>query len=269
MILFDPSPVNPSRDVADTFIATGTAALIAGLAAAGATTATSLYSANKQSGAAQDAAKLQTDAANKSAELQSKSAADALAFQKQQAAQDLQTTNATQQANYNQWAARESRLSNFQQALGMAPRNIPAYQPLPNGQSAPTSGPMPSGQAPSGGGNATALKALLDQGMDPQQAVAQFNKQFGRSTGNEAVYYDPSQHGGVATIGLPDAYLAKPGNSWDITVRGAAATPSAAPKNSMAAALSSPSQASPYSAMMTPALQMPTPVNSFAQFLGR
>lgn len=61
------------------------------------------------------------------------------------------------------------------------------------------------------------LQSLIKGGMDPHTAIAQFNKETGRTHGNEAEYYDPSVHG-VATIGLPEAYLAADGGNGDWTV---------------------------------------------------
>lgn len=83
------------------------------------------------------AAKQQTDAANHAADVQGKAAADALAFQKAQAAQDLITANATQKANYDQWAARQGRLSNLSVLTGAGKFDIPAYAPIPTAPQTP------------------------------------------------------------------------------------------------------------------------------------
>lgn len=124
-------------------IATSTAIAI-GLAAG--TAGAGVASAKIQSNAAGKAAKLATTSANYSADVQSKSNADALAFQKQQAAQDLATANATQRANYDQWAARESRLGSLGEMVGLGPRSIPGYVPITGADGAP---------GPGGGGTAT------------------------------------------------------------------------------------------------------------------
>lgn len=62
------------------------------------------------------------------------------------------------------------------------------------------------------------LQKLLAGGMSPQEAVALFNQQTGRTTGNEAKYYGPEVHG-VPTIGLPGEYLSQEGNGWQVTQR--------------------------------------------------
>lgn len=62
------------------------------------------------------------------------------------------------------------------------------------------------------------LQKLLAGGMSPQEAVALFNQQTGRTTGNEAVYYGPEVHG-KPTIGLPGEYLSQEGNGWQVTQR--------------------------------------------------
>jgi hypothetical protein len=246
--------------------------------AGGATAAGSLIGASKQASAAQNAAKLQTDASNQAAQLQAKAAAETLAFQKQQAAQDLATTNATQQANYNQWAAREGRLSNFQQALGMAPRNIPAYQPLPNStaatlsstQTAPNAGTLPTGQAPTGNlsdpnawmslvGNDQALKSWVAQGLGPaSQTPGLVDYYVGKIKGQPGA--NPTEQAGSANYWMGKLQS-------DPNVTGKAAAPMA-PANSMSAAMTT-QPANPYTPMIAPALQLPNAANSFAAFLGR
>jgi hypothetical protein len=103
-----------------------------------------------QSNAAEKSAKLTTDAANKGADLQAQSNREALDFQKQQAALDAARADAIQRANYQQWAAREGRMSSIGQALGLPARDIPAYQPLPGVSGAsgqPAAAPTSSGGA--------------------------------------------------------------------------------------------------------------------------
>lgn len=58
------------------------------------------------------------------------------------------------------------------------------------------------------------LQTLLNQGLSPQDAVARFNRETGRTTGNEAVYYANNN-----TIGLPEAYLAGGDGGWQIVQR--------------------------------------------------
>lgn len=89
------------------------------------------------------------------------------------------------------------------------PANTPAVQPPTRSVDAGTSGPAPT---------AAYLHSLITGGMDPQAAIAQFNKETGRTTGNEAVYYGPEVHG-KPTIGLPDSYLSLESNGWGITQR--------------------------------------------------
>lgn len=80
--------------------------------------------------ASREAANATVTATNHAADLQSQSNAEALAFEKQKDAEAQANAARTEQANYNQWAAREWRLSDFGQALGLSARNIPAYQPM-------------------------------------------------------------------------------------------------------------------------------------------
>lgn len=62
------------------------------------------------------------------------------------------------------------------------------------------------------------LLQLLSSGMDPQEAIAQFNKRTGRTYGNEAWFYGPEVHG-TPTIGLPGEYLSLENGVWKITKR--------------------------------------------------
>ena len=72
------------------------------------------------------------------------------------------------------------------------------------------------------------LQSLISGGLSPQDAVAQFNSQTGRTTGNEAVYYNDSRG---QTIGLPEGYLTAADNWGSLTPHseggGGAATPDA------------------------------------------
>lgn len=211
----------------DKFI--GTAAAIASAIAAGAAGTASVVGAHMSSNAGKEAASSQGDAAVKAAQIQADSANSQAAIQAKTAADALNYSRGQSQLSLDQYNQQQTRLQPYRNlgsfALGQPLQGAPAPLTLPNlpgTQTTPTSGLMPSGSqsgASAGQGDASALKALLDGGMAPQQAVVEFNKKYGRTTGNEAVYYDPSAHGGVATIGLPDAYLAKPGGSWDITQR--------------------------------------------------
>lgn len=119
-----------------------------GAVAAGGSAAAGIYGANKQAGAAEDAAQLQTQAANHGADVQKQSADAALAFQKQQSAQDLANAQAASRGNYDQWAAKQGRLSTLGQMVGLKPFQIPNYVPI---QSVPSpQAPPPSNGAPQG-----------------------------------------------------------------------------------------------------------------------
>lgn len=208
-------------------------AMAIGSAAAG------VYGAHKQSQSADKAAALQTTAAN-----------NTLDFQKQQAAQDQSNFNTTQRANYDQWAAKEGRMSSLGEAVGLAPRAIPAFQ-----SQGSTQGPAAGGPAGTSGASAF-LKGLLDKGIDPQQAAAQTNQQFKLGTGSQAVYYDASVHG-TPVIGLPDSYIALEGGKWNVTQRGGGggAPQAAAPVTPPAATFSNLGSF----AQPNPTLAMPTP----------
>lgn len=189
-------------------LATATITALGLIGAAGASGGAAIYSANRQSGAAEDAARLQTGAANRSADLQSQANAAALAEQQRQANIAQANAEATQRANYEQWKAKEQRLSAIGQMLGLAPRNIPDYVPTNAGAGQGGTGTQ-GGQTSSGSGGPDALRALLTSGLSPQEAAARFNREHGRTTGNEAVYYPQSN-----AVSIPEGKFYGGSGGW-------------------------------------------------------
>src|SRR5262245_32675117 len=107
-------------------IGTGIATLIAGLAAGG----SSIYSAKKQTQAANKAAQLTSDTANRAAETQLQSDREQRAYLEAQAKRDEAMAEATRRGNYDINAARERRLGSLGSLIGATPREIPPYVPL-------------------------------------------------------------------------------------------------------------------------------------------
>lgn len=154
-------------------IGVGTGAAIAGLAGAGAAVTGGILSSK----GAGNAADLQTQAANHAADVQAQSAKDALAFQKQQAAQDLANAQSAQQGNYNQWAAKQGRLSTLGQMVGLQPFQIPAYVPIQDATTQPSASattptaaatPPPDTQNP----NVTTMGAAMNPASTQGQSGA-------------------------------------------------------------------------------------------------
>jgi len=128
----------------------GSAAAAITIGTALGTAGAGIYGANKSSQAAQQGAQLTSQAANYAADKQAQAAAASLAFEKQKDAEALAQFNATQKANYDQWAAREARMNDIRAQLGMPAHDIPAYVPtttLP-GSTPPT--PAPAANAAGG-----------------------------------------------------------------------------------------------------------------------
>lgn len=107
-----------------------------------------LFGAHEQIAASSQAAQQQSDAAKYAADLQAKANADALAFQKQQSDRDFAIAEANRRANYDQWAVGQRRLGTLGDMLGVGPREIPSYVPLPSMPTAPTASPSMPGSAP-------------------------------------------------------------------------------------------------------------------------
>lgn len=249
----------------DRFIGT-TAALIS-LAAAAATSGAAVYSANKQAGAAHEAATTTSQAATHSADLQSKAASDALAFSKQQAEVDARNQEQARKANYDQWAAREQRLSSFGQMLGLPSRDIPAYQASndPNytpGSPAPTIpstiGAAAGKASPVANGDYQAFFNSLTGGKPlDQKGLLALAPQI-EAVGGEIT--PPSASGVISKVRFPgtpwvrvlngDTNVASP-TVW-VPQGGAAAASSARP----AATIGQAAQYTPLA--VSPGLQMPT-----------
>lgn len=214
------------------------------VAAAAVAAGGAIVGAKMQSGAAKSAAQIQSDAATKAAQLQADANEKTLAFQKEQAAADLARANAVQQGNYNQWASREGRLSDFGQALGLSARNIPAYVPLTaNGQT-----PQTNSQGAAQAWTPDFIKQQLQAtGQDPSdQNVQYWLGKEGELKAREQQLNQP----GYALWRLRDP------NSG-----GRGASMPAGYMNSFAGALAPPQQ-NPL--VYTPALQRP---NSFGQMV--
>lgn len=90
-----------------------------------------IIAAHEAASASEHSSTTQAGAANKAAELQAGGATQALDFTKQQAALDAERANATQKANYDQWAANQGYRSSIGQMLGLPARNIPDYEAAP------------------------------------------------------------------------------------------------------------------------------------------
>lgn len=118
--------------------------------ALGAGTATAgIVGAKLSSDASGKAADLTTQAANHAADVQGQGAKDTLAFQERAAQQDFLNAENAQHGNYDQFAARQGRLSTLGQMVGLKPFDIPAYRPLQQAPQTQAPGPMQGGpQAP-------------------------------------------------------------------------------------------------------------------------
>ena len=166
-------------------VATSTAVAI-GVAAG--TAGGSAIAAHETGKAAEKGAALTSSAANYAADTQSKSAAASLAFEQQKDREAQAQAAATQKANYDQWAARETRMNDIRASLGMPAHPIPAYvstttaggpttpgtNPTPGTTTPPTAAPNPAQTIgalsnPSAWmslvGNDTALKSWVTSGL--------------------------------------------------------------------------------------------------------
>jgi hypothetical protein len=134
-----------------------------------------LLGTKMQNDAAQKAADEQAAAYKYAADLQDAANKRAEQFSREQAENQYQNTEASRLGNYNQWAAREGRVSNLGQALGLSARNIPGYVPgvdpryTSSSSSSSTSGGLPP--PPTFNPNATADVSGYND--DVSKAVAQ------------------------------------------------------------------------------------------------
>lgn len=196
------------------------------------TTAAAVYAAKKASEASTHAADTTSQATTHAADLQDEASKRAEAFTRQQAELDWRNQEAARLGNYNLSRARYTGAQTLGQSIGFNLPGMPEYVPsqdphfdtgqtsLPSTQTTPNSGPTPAGGAPSGAGP-EALRSLLASGISPQAAAAQFNQRFGRTTGNEAVYYANNN-----TVGIPEGYFSTGANGWQFAPRRAGPAPS-------------------------------------------
>jgi hypothetical protein len=111
--------------------------------AAGAGAGATVYASNRAANAQTEAAQMQADAANRAGDLQAGAAHDALGFQESEASRNQANFEATQRANYEQWAAQQQRMSSLGQMAGLPARNIPGF--------VSTNTYMPNGAGPASG----------------------------------------------------------------------------------------------------------------------
>jgi hypothetical protein len=229
--------------------------------------ATSIYGANEQAGTAADNAALQAQSLKYAADLQAKAAADALAYTKQQGAQTQSNFDTSQQGNYNQWAAGQRRLSTLGEAMGLGPREIPAYVPpkdvldtgAPTQAAAPgTLGSMattPQGQAASGNPNDPAYITQQLQDVYKQLGVAP----TGPGSGPTDIAYmtDAVLKNGGWNAAAPGYWPQRIAQELQKAAGGAAPAPiNPAPTSTPMGTLGAPLQVAP---PVTGVLQMPQP----------
>lgn len=225
----------------------------------GAVTATAgaggaLVAGKLQSNASRDAANAQVSAANHAADLQSKSAADALAFQQKQAAQDQQNYVNTQLANYAQETARQQRIGQLGQMVGLGPRNIPpppSY--LTSQQTAPNASFVMPGGAPAPVAGASSVPSVNASNGDIGQQISSYFKARGVSDQETPYWVQKWQEFGAKDPAYFNTRLAQADVFRGGAPAGAARNASAMPPAVMPMnALFSPSRAP-----LTPALTLP------------
>jgi len=229
MAKFWRSDENPSREVDDCFVATGTALLIAGLVSAGTTTAVGLYGQHQAGQANDKALDLSTQANREQLDyLKTKEAQDQANFDKT-FDENRRQWQSTQDQNYDIWRTREEQFDPYRRSSLSANNTLADLIGLDRATALPASMPPRRGatsEGPAGNADATMfLKTLLDQGTDPQDAITQTNTKFKLGDGVSAKYYGPEAHHGIATIGLPDAYFALTDGRWNVTQRGGGGGP--------------------------------------------
>ena len=120
-------------------------------------------------------AKISSDASTKAANIaatsttnasaaQTKANEETLAFQKQQAENDYKNQEITRQANYNQYATGQTRLQGLDSAVGLAPRQVPAYVASQDPNYTGTSSSTPSAGQVLGGSPSTTTPSTSSKG---------------------------------------------------------------------------------------------------------
>lgn len=213
----------------------GTAAAVLGLIAAGTAGATSIYSANKQAGAAEKSAQLTTDAAKYGADKQDAATQRAETFQRQQAENEWLNSQNTQKANYDQSKARYGSIAGVASQYGLNLAGMPDYAPGVDPHYTDPSTPAPGTVAGAAGappaatgnladpsawmslvGNKQALTQWVQSGLGPTADPGLVNYYVGKIQGQpganpteqagsanywmQKIKSDPSLGGGTGTI---------------------------------------------------------------------
>lgn len=220
-------------DPPDKFIGTTAAAIM--LASAGVSAVSQAYGAHKAA-----------SGANYAADLQAKATQDALTFQREQSVKDQANFEQTQHANYDQWAAgqemnydqyaaREGRIGQLGDLLGMGPRQIPALK-IPPYVSSGSSGP--TGATTTGKPGAAQFIAqyqadprhLPSEGVQPlYQALkaAGYNVSpymYGSTPSNNEITLDGQKYKLLGGEGTPAAYWYRAGMNDSGGYRGTASS---------------------------------------------
>jgi hypothetical protein len=235
-------------------------AAIVGLATAAGTAGAGVAGAKISSNANKNAAKLQTDAANRAAEIQAQSQREALAFQQQQAAEDARRFEATQRANYDQWAARQGYQSTVGSMLGLPSRSIPSYVSSLPGRASP-------GVSSGGSGADPKLRAAIDAYAAKNPANIEGLTSALNAQGFKVKRFDYGKDGGLSNneLDLPGIGKYKvlgaegtPGAYWYVPGTDDSA-PGAAPTRNYVSPLSAllPPRQTYMSRPLTPALRLP------------
>ncbi len=192
-------------------VATSTAVAI-GVAAG--TAGGSAIAAHETGKAAEKGAALTSSAANYAADTQSKSAAASLAFEQQKDREAQAQAAATQKANYDQWAARETRMNDIRASLGMPAHPIPDYVPTTTAGTPGATTPPPPGTSPPPPGTTTPGGTGTPPATSPTQTLAMLSNP---SAWMSLVGNDPALKSwvtaglgsGANTPGLVDYYVGK------------------------------------------------------------
>ncbi len=140
----------------------------------------SLFSTHMQNSANADAAKIQADAVKYATDQQAKSDAAQQAYLERQAAQTQSNFEATQKANYGQYASRQRDINALGSLVGAPQRNIPDYVPTTT-VGGPSSGSLagaapPSANAPTG--TLSGPAPTVDWTADPATLTKQLTGYF-------------------------------------------------------------------------------------------
>lgn len=162
----------------------------------------SYFGSKRQAEGAENATRMQVDAQTRAADQQNRANQQALDLEREQQERERMDAAEADRLNYNNYRRRAMGAQNLGSAFGI---NLGIDIPEYGSKLTSSRGGQNTSQF---SGEDASLGEMLRSGMDPAQAISQFNQRYGRTTGNEATFAHDN------TIAVPTGYYSTGQNGW-------------------------------------------------------